>query len=142
MFTPRRYPDDEVRRAFREEGYFPRRWTIPDEDLEAYLGAEYDNSDGSESAESFDNIELDPPLAIRDRTTYGTFDGNGSLRQQLIREYRLILQHPRNTRGRLPISNLARLRCTSIVCAVLGLVLLGTIYFGLPMLAVKLLFSG
>lgn len=134
MFTPRKYPDDEVRRAFREAGHFPRRWTIPDEDLEAYLGAEYENSDDSESAESCDGHEVDPPLTIRDRTTYGTFDDNGSLRQQLIHEFRIVLQQPRRRRGRLSLSSLAELRCASIVCIVLGLVLLGTIYLGFPTL--------
>lgn len=141
MFTPRKYPDDAVRRAFREEDPFPRRWTIPDEDLEAYLGAEYDNNDDSESAESGDGFETDPPLAIRDRTTYGTFDCNGSLRQQVIQRYHLILQQPLKGRGRLSISNLAGPRCAGIVCTVLGLALLGTIYLGFPALK-ELLFPG
>jgi hypothetical protein len=141
MFTPHRYDDDAVRRAFREHGPYVKRWSIPDEDLEAYLSAEYNNSDDSESAESVDDRTMDAPLAVRDRTTFGTFDCNENPRQQLTQRHHHMLQQPQLGRRHLSISNLVGPKCAGIVCIVLGLALLGTIYLGFPVLK-GLLFPG
>lgn len=144
MFTrhQRTEDDDPVRRAFRESGPFTRRWLIPDEDLEAYLGAEYDISDGSESAESVEARETNPLLAAGERTAFTRASYNGEVQRQLSERCHLILE-PRKRRWRSPISSLVGSRFEGLshaaVCyVVFALILLGGIYLGAPVLKARL----
>lgn len=140
MFTrhQRTEDGDPVRRAFREGGPFTRRWAIPDEDLEAYLSAEYDISDGSESAESVEARETEPLLAVDERTPFTRSNYNGEVRRQVLNRCHLILD-PRKRKWRSPISSLVGSNCerlghAALCYVVLALILLGGIYLGSPVL--------
>lgn len=125
--------DDAVRHAFREQGPYPRRWSLSDEDLEAYLDADYDTSDGSESVESAEPRETDPLLAAGDRTTLTASSYNRPIRSRVLESYYLVLE-PRQRRRRSPRSSIVGPQCAGISCVVFILVLLGIIYLGLPQL--------
>lgn len=128
----RKDEDDAVRSAFREHGPFPRRWPISNEDLGAYLTAEYDISDDNESVESVEARETDPLLAAGDRETF-TPTYSGYFREQVVERWYLILE-PRQKRQ----SNLGGPKCVGLGCIVLGLILLGIIYLGSPALKAML----
>lgn len=117
-----------MRRAFREHGPFPRKWCIPDEDLEAYLNAEYDMSDDNESIESVEAREADALLAAGDRATF-TPSYQGTFRQQVVERWYLIPE-PRQKRR----SNIVGPKCVGLSCAILGLILLGFVYLWSPVL--------
>lgn len=125
--------DDAVRHAFREHGPYPRRWSLSDEDLEAYLDADYDTSDGSESVESVEPCETDPLLAAGDRTTLTASSYNTPIRSRVLESYYLVLE-PRQRRRRSPRSNIVELMCVGLSWIVFILVLLGIIYLGSPQL--------
>lgn len=128
--------DDEVRRAFREQGPFSSRFRlqIPNEDLEAYLRANYDGSDGSESAESVESCNPAPPLEHPDWTTYGTFGSDRDLPRPAIDSCHEILLRSRQRGGKLSTSTFMGQNRAGIICVVLSLVLLGTTYLVFPML--------
>ena len=127
--------DDAVRSAFRAHGPFPRRWPISDEDLEAYLDAEYDTSDGSGSLDSTERYETDTLGAAGDQTILVRPCSYGSFQQELLGRRYLILE-PRQRSQASPLSNLVRPKCVGIFA--LGLVLLGTIYLGSSVLKAML----
>lgn len=140
MFTryQRTEDDDPVRRAFRGSGPFTRRWAIPDEDLEAYLGAEYDISDSNESPESVEARETNPLLAAGERTPFTRSNYNGDVQRQVLARCHLILK-PRNRRWRSPISCLLGtefegLGYVALCYVALALILLGGVYLWSPVL--------
>lgn len=128
-----RTPDDDaVRSAFRDSGPFPQRWSFSDEDLEAYLDAEYDASDDDESVESDEPCETDPLLPVSDRKKFTPSSHDRPIRQHVLESYYRILE-PRQRRRRSPTFHLVGLGCV-----VLTLVVLGMIYLGLPVLRAML----
>lgn len=122
-----------MRSAFREHGPFPRRWTVSNEDLEAYLNAECDVSDDNDSGESVEGYETDPLLAAGDRATL-TPSYNGNFWQIVVERWHLILE-PRQKRR----SSLVGLRCVGLSCVILlGSILLGLVYLRLSVLKAML----
>lgn len=135
----RKSDDDAVRSAFWEHGPFARgKWSlhVPDADLEAYLDADYDTDDESESVDSVEARETDPLLAAGDlhtRFTHAPSSRNRPVRQHVLESYYLILD-PRQRRRSSPASKVARAKCTNFGLVVLGLILLGIIYLWSPVL--------
>lgn len=129
----RRDNDDAVRNAFREQGPYPRRWSLSDEDLEAYLDADYDTSEDNESIESAEPSETDPLLAAGNRTTFTPSSHDRPIRSRVLESYYYVLE-PRQRRRRSPPSNIVGPKCAALGCVVFILVLLGIIYLGSPVL--------
>ncbi|KAG6365964.1 hypothetical protein INS49_000140 [Diaporthe citri] len=105
---------------------------VRNEDLEAYLNAEYDMSDDDDSDEGFEGRETDPLLEAGDRAKF-TPSYNGSFRQQVIERWHLILE-PRQKRR----FNLVGPKCWGIGCVILGLILLAFVYLSSPVLKAML----
>lgn len=129
----RTHDDDAVRSAFRESGPFPQRWSFSDEDLEAYLDAEYDASDDDESVESAEPCETDPLLSAGDRKKFTNSSPDRPIRQHVLDSYYYILE-PGQRRRRSPTFDLVGPKYSCLGCIVLTLVVLGVTYLGLPML--------
>lgn len=129
----RRDNDDAVRNAFREQGPYPRRWSLSDEDLEANLDADYDTSEDNESVQSAEPSETDPLLAAGDRTTFTPSSYDRPIRSRVLESYYLVLE-PRQRRRRSPPPNIVGPKCAALGCVIFILVLLGIIYLASPVL--------
>lgn len=132
----RKLDDDAVRNAFRYSGPFPQRWSFSDEDLEAYLDAEYDASDDDESDESDESAEpyeTDPLLSASDRKMFTPSSPDRPIRQHVLDSYYYILE-PRQRRRRSPTFDLVEPKYSCLGCIVLTLVVVGITYLGLPVL--------